>query len=91
MNIWFKVTGDGSVSPQDGGTYGLIDDLTFSYDGNRLTSVSDAVTDPTYNNAWNFKDGANSDFEYEYDENGNLTKDLNKNISSIQYNSLNLH
>lgn len=47
--------------------------------------------DPTYNNAWNFKDGADSDFEYEYDENGNLTKDLNKNISSIQYNSLNLH
>ncbi|MCQ2242680.1 MAG: RHS repeat-associated core domain-containing protein [Bacteroidaceae bacterium] len=46
--------------------------------------------DPTYNNAWNFKDGADSDFEYEYDENGNLTKDLNKNISSIQYNSLNL-
>lgn len=75
---------------QDGGTYGLIDDLTFSYDGNRLTSVNDAVTDPTYNNAWNFKDGADSDFEYEYDENGNLTKDLNKNISSIQYNSLNL-
>ena len=28
--------------------------------------------------------------EYEYDKNGNLTKDLNKNISGIQYNILNL-
>ncbi len=27
---------------------------------------------------------------YEYDKNGNLVKDLNKNISSIQYNCLNL-
>jgi len=26
--------------------------------------------------------------EYEYDENGNLTKDLNKNITAIQYNCL---
>lgn len=35
-------------------------------------------------------DGADADVEYEYDPNGNMTKDLNKNISSIQYNSLNL-
>jgi hypothetical protein len=28
--------------------------------------------------------------EYTYDKNGSLTKDLNKNISSIQYNFLNL-
>ena len=30
------------------------------------------------------------DTEYTYDENGNLTKDLNKKIIDIQYNSLNL-
>lgn len=75
---------------QDGGTYGLIDALTLNYDGNHLTSVSDRVTDPTYNNAWNFTDGADSAQEYEYDENGNVTKDLNKNILSIEYNVLNL-
>ena len=28
--------------------------------------------------------------EYEYDENGNITKDLNSNISLVEYNSLNL-
>ena len=35
-------------------------------------------------------DGADSAKEYEYDANGNVTKDLNRNILSIQYNSLNL-
>ena len=35
-------------------------------------------------------DGADQQTEYEYDENGNLTKDLNKKISRITYNFLNL-
>ena len=39
---------------------------------------------------FNFKDGANEELEYEYDKNGNLVKDLNKNISKIEYNLLNL-
>ena len=34
--------------------------------------------------------GASQSGEYTYDQNGNLTKDLNKNISSISYNLLNL-
>lgn len=33
-------------------------------------------------------DGADAVIEYEYDANGNLTKDSNRNILSIQYNSL---
>ena len=37
---------------------------------------------------FNFKDGANEELEYEYDKNGNLVKDLNKNISKIEYNLL---
>ena len=34
---------------------------------------------------------SDSEIEYEYDANGNITKDLNRKILSIQYNSLNLH
>jgi RHS repeat-associated protein len=75
---------------QDGGSYGLIDDLTFTLTGNQVTKIEDAASDPTYNGAFNFKDGASQSNEYTYDKNGNMTKDLNKNISSIQYNSLNL-
>ena len=34
----------------------------------------------SFNAAFNFVDGNDADVEYEYDENGNMTKDLNKNI-----------
>ena len=75
---------------QDGGSYGLIDNLTFIYAGNQVTRIDDSVNDPTYNGAFNFVDGASQSNEYTYDPNGNMTKDLNKNILSIQYNLLNL-
>ena len=45
---------------------------------------------PVYGNGMEFKDGANQSVEYLYDKNGNLTKDLNKNIYAIEYNLLNL-
>ena len=44
----------------------------------------------TYKGVFNFMDVANEEIEYEYDKNGNLVKDLNKNISKIEYNLLNL-
>ena len=71
--------------------YGEIDNLTYTYTGNRLTKVTDAVTTPiTYQGAFHFVDGANVPEEYTYDTNGNITKDLNRNITSITYNELNL-
>ncbi len=57
---------------------------------NKVTKIEDSVSDPTYNGCFNFADGASQSNEYTYDQNGNLTKDLNKKISSIQYNLLNL-
>ena len=71
-------------------TYGLIDNLTFTLAGNRPTRVDDAVAASAYNGGFEFKDGVKQANEYVYDANGNLTKDLNKGISSIQYNVLNL-
>mgnify|MGYP002337172773 CR=1 FL=1 len=70
--------------------YDVIDDLSLSYAGNRLKKVTDRSTTPAFNNGFEFKDGIDLPTEYEYDENGNLTKDLNKNITAIQYNCLNL-
>ena len=64
-------------------SYGLIDNLTFTLDGNQLNRVDDAVTASAYN-------AVKQANEYTYDANGNLTKDLNRNISNIQYNFLNL-
>ena len=70
--------------------YGLIDNLTFTLGGNQLTRVDDAVATSAYNNGFEFKDGVKQANEYNYDSNGNLTKDLNKGISTITYNVLNL-
>ena len=75
---------------QDNSSYGLVDNLTLTYNGNLLVKADDDATDPTYAGAFNFVDGEDEEVEYEYDQNGNLTKDLNKNILSIQYNLLNL-
>ena len=52
--------------------------------------MTDKATSSAFNNGFEFKDGANVTIEYEYDKNGNLTKDLNKKITDIQYNYLNL-
>ena len=70
--------------------YGLIDNLTLSYNGNQLKAVKDNATSSVYANGFEFKDEANAETEYTYDENGNLNKDLNKKITLIQYNCLNL-
>lgn len=72
------------------GAQATIDNLTHTYtlsgkESNRLISVSDAS-----NNAIGFKDGATATEEFKYDASGNLNFDLNKQISSITYNHLNL-
>ena len=74
----------------DDGTIGKVNQLTYGYDGNRLVSVSDAVIAPSYNGFFGFSDGADKAIEYEYDANGNMTRDRNKGISSITYNVDNL-
>jgi len=64
-----------------------IDDLTYQYDdGNKLKNVHDAEVHPD-----GFNDGnVGSGDEFVYDDFGNLTEDLNKGITDIFYNHLNL-
>ena len=70
--------------------YGLLDNLTFTLNGNQLSRVEDAVSTAAYGTNTAFVNGASVAGEYAYDVNGNLTKDLNKGITDIQYNVLNL-
>lgn len=65
----------------DDGSYGLIDNLSYSYHGNQLLKVDDAAVGPYYQGAFHFVDGADEAVEYEYDANGNMVRDLNKCIS----------
>ncbi|WP_349834243.1 RHS repeat domain-containing protein, partial [Bacteroides intestinalis] len=64
------------------------DNLTMTYNGNQLTNVSDAAVTVTLPESNDFKKGSTANPGYAYDKNGNLTKDLNKKITAISYNSL---
>ncbi|WP_412560624.1 DUF6443 domain-containing protein [Winogradskyella sp. MIT101101] len=67
--------------------FGTMDDLSYTYDStsNRLVKVGDSA-----DASQGFKDGNNVGDDYTYDANGNMTSDANKDISSIDYNHLNL-
>ncbi len=71
-------------------TYGLIDNLSLTYVGNQLLKVEDTGTNVTLSQSMDFKNYSNAAREYYYDKNGNLTQDLNKGVTEITYNLLNL-
>ncbi len=62
-----------------------MDNLTYTYTGNQLQSVSD--NGDLLNG---FIDGNVGTTDYTYDPAGNMTADRNKNITAITYNYLNL-
>ena len=82
--------------------FGAVDNLRYVYQGNRLQAVDDGVMTNQlarplgYNGAptslaGDFQEqGVRLGQEYTYDASGNLTQDLNKGISNIVYNYLNL-
>ncbi|UWX68451.1 RHS repeat-associated core domain-containing protein (plasmid) [Empedobacter stercoris] len=71
-----------------------IDDLTYDYqaNSNKLFNVSDNRTEDGLNDKNKYSGTTIDDpqNDYKYDLNGNLTKDLNKGITEIKYNYLNL-
>jgi RHS repeat-associated protein len=71
------------------GTYGLVDDLSMTYAGNRLTNVSDRAPSVNYENAFDFKkpERLSLGAEYTYNDNGALLSDCNKGIKSIEYSN----
>jgi len=70
-----------------------MDNLNYTYNGNQLLSVTD-----TGDKTKGFIDGPNNGNDYDYDANGNMKYDLNKNLGAsltdqthfISYNHLNL-
>ena len=69
------------------GETNVFDDLTYTYNGNQLEKVDDAVTNQQTEG---FIDGNTSGDDYVYDINGNMIEDKNKGITAISYNHLNL-
>ena len=68
---------------------GIVDNLSMTYDGNMLASVSDSAPAPSVTGSADFRDGVSEVVEYTYDRNGNMTSDLNRKVSLISYNMQN--
>jgi RHS repeat-associated protein len=67
-------------------TYGGMDNLSYAYIGNQLQKVDDSAVKTE-----GFKEGIATGNDYNYDANGNMLIDLNKDITgNILYNHLNL-
>ncbi len=73
-------------------TYGVIDNVTLSYEGNQLNNAIDEASDPSYLGSQDFKNYMTTypGTEYHFDANGNLLDDYNKGIVTIRSNFLNL-
>lgn len=89
-DVYYEYDLNGNATMID--RWGLVDDyLTMEYKGNQLIKADDYSN---YNQplatSGDFRDYSRTAVEYAYNKNGAMTKDLNKGISDIQYNSLNL-
>lgn len=95
-NEWMQYDKNGNITSlgrnggldSDLGAYIQIDELSYVYNTqfpNRLEHVEDTTTDPQ-----GFQQNNATGPSFFYDDNGNMIQDLNKNITQIQYNHLNL-
>ena len=95
-NVDYDLNGNIKALSRSGATntnytaFNNVDNLTYTYQNysNKLLKIADA----TNGNAdlGDFRDGTNTDDDYEYWADGSLKRDKNKKISSITYNYLKL-
>ena len=62
---------------------GLMDDLTLTYDGNRLTGVTETAADYDATGTFEYKRANGS--QYMYDSNGSLVADMSRGIAYVTY------
>ncbi len=67
-----------------------IDGLNMTYTGNQVKSVTDSYGSQGLYDTKEYNDKANTSNEMSYDKNGNMVKDLDRDIVTIRYNVLNL-
>ena len=67
-----------------------IDELGYTYHGNQVTSIHDYTGSQNLYSIKEYQDKSNATNEMSYDANGNLIKDLDRDISKIDYIFLNL-
>ena len=70
--------------------YTPIDFLTMTYEGNQVKSITDQKGSQNLYATKEYNNKANTTNEMSYDQNGNMIKDLDRDIVTIRYNILNL-
>ena len=65
---------------KNNGAFGLIDDLTYSYNGNQVKAISDKAGSLLYDGSFDFKDGADVDVENFYDAAGNKLRTTHESV-----------
>lgn len=75
---------------RNGGRGGMIDEMNWSYEGNRVVEITDMVGEQGRYDMKEYRDYNYNGLDYFYDSNGNMTADLDRDIVAIRYNLLNL-
>ena len=75
---------------RNGGKGGMIDEMNWSYEGNRVVEITDMVGEQGRYDMKEYRDYNYNGLDYFYDSNGNMTADLDRDIVAIRYNLLNL-
>lgn len=74
---------------RNGGKGGMIDEMNWSYEGNRVVEITDMVGEQGRYDMKEYRDYNHNGLDYFYDSNGNMTADLDRDIVAIRYNLLN--
>ena len=91
LSEWFNYDKMGNINNLTRwDNYDSADQLTLTYDGNQLKKVTDNGISQNLNSIKEYQDLANQTTEFSYDANGNMIKDLDRDIVTIRYNLLNL-
>lgn len=76
---------------RNSGTYGYIDMLTYTYDGEKVRKISDGVSSIlSYSGAFEYQNNNTTGDDFEYNSAGMLIRDKDKGISLIGYNNIGL-
>ena len=69
--------------------YALVNDMSFCYDGNRLTGISDAGFYSGFTSPYVFHENISADIGYAYNSNGSMTRNPDRHIGLIEYDGFN--
>ena len=69
--------------------YAIVNDMSFSYDGNRLTGISDAGFYSGFTSPYVFHENISADIGYAYNSNGSMTRNPDRHIGLMEYDCFN--